>query len=77
MAHTIRTAGYQGARVEVFLEKLQSSGLSILVDLRRNPMSRKKGFGGTALKAVLEEAGIGYFGIYQGLAIRFCGLLQA
>lgn len=63
MAHTIRTAGYQGTRIEEFLEKLISTGISILVDVRRNPMSRKKGFSGTALKAALEEAGIGYIHI--------------
>ena len=63
MANTVRTAGYQGTRIEGFLEKLKSKGISILVDVRRNPMSRKKGFGGTALKAALEEVGIGYIHI--------------
>ncbi len=63
MANTVRTAGYQGTRIEGFLEKLKSKGISILVDVRRNPMSRKRGFGGTALKAALEEVGIGYIHI--------------
>ena len=54
------TIGYQGATLERLLETLAGEGVSVLVDTRDNPMSRRPEFPRRSLEASLAEAGIGY-----------------
>jgi uncharacterized protein (DUF488 family) len=52
--------GYQGHDLSSFLAELSSSGVSLLVDVRLNPISRKRGFSKRALSEALAGAGIDY-----------------
>ena len=57
---TIVSIGYQQRTVEDLVELLRSHDVSILVDVRLTPISRKKGFSKTALTNVLMDADIEY-----------------
>ena len=62
------TAGYQGESIESFLEKLVQAHVTLLVDVRRRPMSRKPGFSKRSLGQCLNEAGIRYIHLqYLGM----------
>jgi uncharacterized protein (DUF488 family) len=52
--------GYQGRDLSEFVELLQHQGATLLVDVRLNPISRKRGFSKTALAQALSEADIAY-----------------
>ncbi|MFY1688590.1 DUF488 family protein [Plantactinospora sp. WMMB782] len=52
--------GYQGRDIGGFVTDLLSMGVTRLVDVRLNPISRKPGFSKTALGQALGDAGIGY-----------------
>lgn len=52
--------GYQGHDLDSFLARLSAEGVSLLVDVRLNPVSRKRGFSKRALAAALDSVGIGY-----------------
>jgi len=39
---------------------LREAGVTLLCDVRRNPISRKKGFSKSALRLAVEEAGLRY-----------------
>ncbi|HEY8384043.1 MAG TPA: DUF488 domain-containing protein [Microvirga sp.] len=54
------TIGYEGADPAAFLATLQEAGVSVLADVRAVALSRKRGFSKSALRASLEEEGIGY-----------------
>ncbi len=54
------TIGYEGANLDDFLSALKNAKISILVDVREIPISRRKGFSKSALKTHLERAGIEY-----------------
>ncbi len=56
----IYTVGYEGATLEVFLERLQSARVETVVDVRDLPLSRRRGFSKNALAAALRAAGIEY-----------------
>lgn len=56
----IYTVGYEGRTIEEFVELLCSHQVEVLADVRELPLSRKKGFSKTALKAALEDSGIAY-----------------
>ena len=60
MAQAIATVGYEGRTLEGYLAVLKAAGVTLLCDVRRNPLSRKKGFSKKALAAACAEAGIGY-----------------
>jgi uncharacterized protein (DUF488 family) len=53
-------AGYEGKDITTFLEELNVWKIKTVVDVRLNPISRKKGFSKRALTEALAEAGIGY-----------------
>lgn len=57
---TIFTIGYEGASVTAFLRTLQEAGVTLVLDIRAAPVSRKKGFSKNQLAAHLAAAGIGY-----------------
>lgn len=52
--------GYEGLDLDAFVSKLRVRGVSTLVDVRLNAISRKKGFSKRALSAALAESGIEY-----------------
>jgi uncharacterized protein (DUF488 family) len=54
------SVGYEGLDLEGLVDCLTSSKISLVVDVRLNPLSRKPGFSKTTLRAELEEVGIAY-----------------
>jgi uncharacterized protein (DUF488 family) len=57
---TLFTLGYSGFTPETFLEALQRAGVEVLIDVRRKPISRKKGFSLKGLQSYLEGQGVEY-----------------
>jgi uncharacterized protein (DUF488 family) len=57
---TLFTTGYEGRSLPQFLKDLQGAGVSLLVDVRDAPVSRKPGFSKHALAQALQDAGIQY-----------------
>ena len=56
----LTTIGYQGASLEAFLATLKAAGVTLLLDIRELPISRRAGFSKTPLSQALESAGIAY-----------------
>ena len=54
------TIGYEGKSLEGYLNQLLRAGVSILCDVRRNPLSRKYGFSKRSLAGACEKVGIRY-----------------
>ena len=54
------SVGYEGRTVDDLLILLQTHNVSVLVDVRLTPISRKKGFSKKALSEILAAAGIEY-----------------
>jgi uncharacterized protein (DUF488 family) len=54
------TIGYEGKCLETYLNQLLRAGVTILCDVRRNPLSRKYGFSKTTLRGACESLGIRY-----------------
>lgn len=52
--------GYQGLSLDDLSDKLSKWGVTVLVDVRMNAVSRKPGFSKSRLAAHLEERGIRY-----------------
>jgi uncharacterized protein (DUF488 family) len=61
----IYTLGYQGASVADFIQTLKDAGVSLLLDVRQLPQSRRAGFSKRVLSEALIKAGIGYRHIKQ------------
>jgi uncharacterized protein (DUF488 family) len=56
----VATIGYEGQTLEGYLNKLLCSGVTILCDVRRNPLSRKYGFSKGTLSHACDGVGIRY-----------------
>lgn len=56
----VLTIGYEGHTLESYLNLLLRSGVSLLCDVRRNPISRKYGFSKATLSHGCEGVGIRY-----------------
>lgn len=56
----LTTIGYEGASLEAFVDTLKEAGVTMLLDVRELPSSRRKGFSKTLLSEILREAGIEY-----------------
>lgn len=56
----VYTIGYEGRSINGFVEALSAAGVDVLVDVRMNAISRKRGFSKTALRHAVEAAGIDY-----------------
>lgn len=56
----LSTIGYEGHTLESYLTVLLKSGVTILCDVRRNPISRKYGFSKNTLARGCEGVGIRY-----------------
>jgi hypothetical protein len=54
------TIGYEGSSLEGYLNRLLHGGVTLLCDVRRNPLSRKYGFSKTTLSKACEGVGIRY-----------------
>lgn len=60
MSKILFTIGYEGLDPERLTGALRSAGVAVLADVRAVANSRKRGFSKGALKAGLEQAGLGY-----------------
>lgn len=56
----LSTIGYQGASLEAFIDRLQDAKVTLLLDVRELPISRRPGFSKTPLSEALQSAGIIY-----------------
>ncbi|MFA5265003.1 MAG: DUF488 domain-containing protein [Opitutaceae bacterium] len=54
------TIGYEGKSLEQYLNQLISESVTLLCDVRRNPLSRKYGFSKSTLLSACEGVGIRY-----------------
>jgi hypothetical protein len=54
------TIGYEGSSLEGYLNRLLRAGVTLLCDVRRNPLSRKYGFSKGTLAKGCEGVGIRY-----------------
>lgn len=52
--------GYEGRSVDDLVRDARAARVSVVVDVRLTPISRKRGFSKTALAAALSAAGIAY-----------------
>ena len=57
------TIGYEGISPETYLNKLVSSDVRLLCDVRKNAFSQKYGFSKSELKSLLAKVGIDYLHI--------------
>ena len=56
----IAGVGYEGVTVDALVADLVERRIELVVDVRLNALSRKRGFSRRALSAALDAAGIGY-----------------
>lgn len=56
----VLTIGYEGRSLEAYLNSLLRNGVTVLCDVRRNPISRKYGFSKRTLSSSCEGLGIRY-----------------
>ena len=56
----LSTIGYEGKPLEAYLNRLLQAGVTLLCDVRRNPLSRKYGFSKSTLAKSCEGVGITY-----------------
>jgi hypothetical protein len=56
----LHTLGYEGHTLESYLNVLLRAGITLLCDVRRNPISRKYGFSKSTLSRSCEGVGIRY-----------------
>ncbi|KAF5051911.1 hypothetical protein DSECCO2_414170 [anaerobic digester metagenome] len=54
------TIGYEGMAIDDLVGNLRDRGITQLIDVRKNPISRKAGFSKAALGARLEKEGLIY-----------------
>jgi uncharacterized protein (DUF488 family) len=66
MSNELLTIGYQGCTIGEVLDRLTTAGVTLLIDVRAVPQSRKPGFSKRQLAAGLDEQGIAYVHL-QGL----------
>lgn len=60
MPTTVFTIGYEARNAPELISDLAAAGVEVLVDVRELPLSRRRGFSKTALRAAVEHAGISY-----------------
>ena len=60
MPGRIYSVGYEGMELLGLIDVLVSAGVTLVIDVRLNPISRKPGWSKKALEAALAKAGIGY-----------------
>jgi uncharacterized protein (DUF488 family) len=65
MPNTLYTIGYEETSAELFLEKLDSAGVEMVLDIRELPQSRIPGFSKSALFEKLRLNGIDYLHVRE------------
>ncbi len=60
MMATLYTIGYEATDIARFVDEVRRQGIARIIDVRRNPISPKRGFAKGALAARLTAEGIGY-----------------
>ena len=60
MPSDLLTVGYEGCTIDGMLTGLREARVSLLIDVRAIPASRKPGFSKRQLAAGLDQVGIGY-----------------
>lgn len=56
----LSTIGYEGVNLDAFIATLKAAKVTLLLDVRELPISRRRGFSKTALSEALSRAGIAY-----------------
>jgi len=56
----VESVGYEGRTIDEFIADLTARRIDVLVDVRLNAVSRRRGFSKTALGNALTDAGIAY-----------------
>jgi len=56
----VYTVGYEGKSVDEFFNRLLSAGMTAILDVRANPISRKYGFAKGSISQIAHNLGIGY-----------------
>ncbi len=59
-AKNFYTLGYQSHTLSTMIDTLSGNHVGVLVDVRQNPVSRKRGFSGKQLEKTITELGINY-----------------
>jgi len=62
-AVAVYTVGYEGRSVDGFFNHLLTSGISALIDVRANPISRKYGFAKKSMSDIASKLDIAYYHI--------------
>ena len=57
----IFTVGYEGTEIDEFVSKLAQNAIAALIDVRKNAISRKRGFSKTKLSEKMISMGIEYY----------------
>ena len=57
---TIYTIGYEGRNISEFINLLKKNNIKLVIDVRRNPVSRKTGFSKNQFRKHLIKEGINY-----------------
>ncbi len=57
------TIGYEGGSIETYLNRLIQADIRLLIDVRKNPISRKYGFSKNTLSKLLSKIGVDYIHI--------------
>jgi uncharacterized protein (DUF488 family) len=60
MQTRLYTLGYEGLSLDIFLARLKAAGIETVIDVRANPLSRKRGFSKRSFASALESAGVDY-----------------
>lgn len=55
------TVGYEGKSVDEFFNDLLAAGMTGVLDVRANPVSRKYGFAKRSMSGIAESLGLSYF----------------
>lgn len=58
--HSVFTKGYEGLSIELFIRSLRQAEIACVVDVRKNPVSRKYGFSKSSLSRALGIVGMEY-----------------
>lgn len=61
----IVSVGYEGYSIDRYVQMLLDNGVKVLCDVRKNPISRKRGFSKSAFSRALEEVHIKYYHISE------------
>lgn len=67
----LASIGYEGRSIEDYINSLIKSGISVLCDVRKNPISRRYGFSKSTLGEICKGCGIEYRH-YPQLGISSC-----